>query len=326
MRLALLTALLAPLVTVAETPSVTVEPGTTITKTYRNLLELELVGIGIEVDGEEQEVPADGIPEVSILDDENIVFVDEYVSVDGGRATTLVRTYESLANDSSQTVTVPGGEETEEASEGASELEGRSVRFVWDEDAEEYDATFGDDEDGDVGLLEDLHGDADFLFLFPADEDVEVGDTWTLEGSVFSRISSPSGDLNIDDDDDDKEEGDHFSEQFEENLTGEIEATFVSLEDGVATISLEGSVSTDVEMEVDTPEGAPEGIEISQTFSFSFDLEGELLWDMERGSAASMTLGGDVELNIAMSQAFQGQEILQTQFFEGTFEASAEFE
>ncbi|MEM9378759.1 MAG: hypothetical protein AAGB93_02340 [Planctomycetota bacterium] len=324
MRLVLFSALLAPLVGAPETPSVTVEAGTQVTKTFTNTLRMDLVGITIEQGGEEEEVPEDGLPEVQIADDEEIVVMDEYVSVDGGRGTVILRTFDSLRNDSSQTFSLPDGTEEEQSSEGESELEGRTVRLTWDGDEEAYEAEYADDEDGDESLLEGIRGDADFLFLLP-DEDVDVGDSWTLDASVFSRISSPSGDLQIIEDGEEDSSSD-FSRDFEDGLEGEFEATLDSIdEEGVAKITLEGVVETAVDVDVDTADG-PEGLEIVQTFSFQFDLEGELLWDTERGVAASMSLTGAVELDLAATTSMGEREFVQTQAFEGTFEASAQFE
>ena len=324
MRLALLTALLAPLVGAPETPSVTIDAGSKVSKTFTNTLRMDLVGITLERGGEVQEVPEDGLPEVRIADDEEIIVLDEYVEVDGGRGTVILRTFDSLRNDSTQTFTLPDGTDEEQATEGESDLEGRTIRLKWDADEESYDAEYADGEEGDEELLEGVRGDADFLFLLP-DEDVDVGDTWTLDAEIFSRISSPSGDLKI------VEEGagddsSQFSEDFEDGLEGEFEATLESIdEDGVAKITITGEVETSVDVEVDTSDG-PEGLEIEQTFRFHFDLEGELLWDTERGVASSMTLSGAVELDLAATTSMGENEFIQTQSFEGTFEGTAEFE
>ena len=329
MRTALLIGLLAPLAAAPETLDVHVESGTKITKTFTSALLLELDDFSLEVNGEIQDDAA--APEVTIEDNEEVVFVDEYVTVDGGRALELVRTFETLEDGSSQTVVGPDGEEMVDASDGESELEGVSVRFAFDADDEEWQATFADeDEDLDEGLLDDLDHDADYAYLLPpADEvsEIEAGDSWELEAIVFDRISSPSGDLKINSEDADEETNDEFSEQFRDNITGSIEATFDRIEDGRAYISLEGEVETEIAMDQELPEGAPEDAEVSQELQFAFECEGELVWDLERGVAVSLEFGGSAALTIVNDQHV-GEEfsVLITQEFAGTFESAASFE
>lgn len=324
MRTALALALLAPAAPLADTPAVGVESGTKITKTYENVLELELQSISIEFGDQEQEVPEEGLPEVTIRDDEQITFTDEYLAVEGGRATKVARTFDELSDSSSQTVSLPDGEGGEDSREGESELTGTTVVFTWDEDEEEYSAEFGEDEEADEDLLEDLEGDADFVFMLPGEE-VEVGDSWELEASAFTMISSPSGDLKIDSEEDDDDDGE-FGEQFEDNLSGDFEVTLEEIEDGVAKMTFEGVVETEIEMEREAPEEAPDGLEFSQTYEFSFDVSGTLLWDMERGIATSMELEADVEMNTANVQSNGDMTLRQIQYFEGEYTATATFE
>ncbi len=329
MRTALLLGLLAPLAAAPETLDVHVESGTKITKTFTSALLLELDDFSLEVNGEAQDEAA--APEVTIEDNEEIVLVDEYVTVDDGRALELVRTFETLEDSSSQTVVGPDGEETVDASEGESELEGVSVRFAYDADEEEWAASFADeDEDLDEALLEDLDHDADYAYLLPpADEaeELEAGDSWELDAIVFDRISSPSGDLKIDSDDADEETNSEFQEQFRDNIDGSIEATLDRIEDGRAYISLEGEVETTIAMDQELPEGAPEDAEVSQELQFAFECEGELVWDLERGAAVSLEFGGSAALTIVNDQRV-GEEfsVLITQEFAGTFESTATFE
>lgn len=324
MRFALALALLAPASPIDDGPKVTVEEGTKVTKSFENVLELELQTITMELGDEEQEIPEESLPEFTIRDDEQIVFTDEYLAVDGGRATKISRTFDELADSSTKTVSLPDGEGGEDSQEGESELMGTTVVFSWDEDEEAYSAAFGEDEDADEDLLEDLEGDADYVFMLPG-EAVEVGDSWELDASAFTLISSPSGDLKIDSEDED-DSGEEFSEQFEDNLSGDIEVTLESVEDGVATLTFEGVVDTEIRLERELPDEAPEDLELEQGFEFSFDLSGTLLWDVETGIASSFELEADVEMNTSTSQTMGDQSIRQVQYFEGTYTATATFE
>jgi len=325
MHQALSVALLAPALLLSDTPQVTVDAGTKVTKTYENALKMELQSISIEFGDQEQEVPEDQLPEVTIEDNEVIVFTDEYLAVEDGRATRIARTFDSLEDSSSQTVSMPGGEGGEDVTEGESELTGTTVVFTWDEDDESYTAAFGEDEEADEDLLEDLEGDADFLFMFPGEE-VEIGDSWEVEAEGFTLITSPSGDLKIDSEDEDGDDDDEFGEQFEDNLSGEFEVTLESIEDGVAKVVFEGVIDTEIELERETPEEAPEGLELQQAFEFSFDVSGTLLWNMEAGIAISMEMEADVEMNTSNIQTMGEQSIKQVQYFEGEYTSTATFE
>ena len=324
MRHAFALALLAPSLLFSDTPSVAVDAGTKVTKTYENVLKVELQSISIQFGDEEQEVPDEQLPEIVIEDNELIVFTDEYLVVDGGRGTKIARSFDTLEDSSTQAVSMPDGEGGEDVTEGESELAGATVVFSWDGDEDNYTAAFGEDEDGDEDLLEGLVGDADFLFMFPGEE-VEVGDSWEVGAEVFTLMTSPSGDLKIDSEDQ-SEKDDEFGEQFEDNLSGDLEVTLVSIEDDVAKVTFEGVVDTEIALERETPEGAPEGLELEQGFEFSFDVSGTLLWNMESGIAISMEMEADVEMNNSNTQTMGEQSIKQVQYFEGEYTATATFE
>ncbi|QDV06878.1 hypothetical protein Poly30_23950 [Planctomycetes bacterium Poly30] len=322
MRLALVTGLFLPLLSAPDFTGVTVEEGTKVTKSFESSLRLELVDMSFTIDGEEQPLPAGSAPTMILRDEEEVVFVDEYVKVGDGRALELVRTYETLGDISTQSITPPDSdEETEETEIGESVFEGQSVRFVWDEDDETYVATYVDEEDADEDLLDDLEGEADFLCLL-SDEPMEQGSRWDIDVSAFQRISSPSGDLHIDDPAANEEGDDAFSEAFDENLTGEMSGTVESIEDGKATILIEGEVST--EFELDLSEDGLEGP--TQGFELTFEIEGTLIWDLEAGHAVEFQWGGDVEMTVTLSGELEIGELAQIQLFEGTLECSATFE
>ena len=324
MRLAHLSCFVLPIVLpfapAAELTGVTAEPGLEVTKTFQNILNLELVEIGMTIDGEEQELPDDALPEFTISDEEEVIFVDEYVAVADGQATELLRSFTTLMDNSSTSIVAPTGETMDESEEGESELEGETVRFVWDEDAEEFDVSFQEDEDQDESLLEDLRADADFLYLL-SDEEMEAGSSWAVDVLAFDLISSPSGDLNIDAPDSNEEEDELFATNFREGLTGSLEGTFESLEDDVAKIVFDGEITTSFEIEDESEEAA--GV---QTFEFTFGVSGTLLWDMEKGVASEFQFGGDVEMLIVNAGTFGEAEVEQIQRFEGEFESTAKFE
>ncbi len=311
--------LVLPLVVQPDFTGVTAEAGTKVTKTFLNNLSLDLVEVGVTVNGEEQELPDEAKPEVTLSDEEEITFVDEYVSVADGKATEILRTFTTLVDNSTQSVVPPGGEAMEEIEEGESDLQGETVRFVWDEDVEEFEISFSEDDGQDDSLLDDLDADADFGFLL-SDEEMEVGSSWEIDVVAFDRISSPSGDLKINAPDGDDETDEVFSEAFRDGLDGTFEGTYESLEDGVATIVFEGEVTTTFEIEGEEEAAG------TQSFEFTFVISGTLLWNMEAGVASEFQFGGDVEMLITSEQTFGEAEVVQTQLFEGEFESSATFE
>lgn len=317
MRPLLLTALLFPLpVHGGDFVGVSVEAGTSVTKTFSNRLSLELVDVAIRLDGEDQELPAGSKPTVRILDEEEVVFVDRYVAVADGRGTEIVRTFETLEDTSSQTIVPPGGEEVVMEEVGESGLLGASVKFTWDDDG--YGAEFaGDEEDED--LLEGLEGDGDYLYLL-SDEPMELGSSWELEPLILDRLSSPSGDLKIHGEDADLAATAAFASGFRDNLDGEVSARVEAMDGETCTIALRGVVTTVFEVSATDDEDA------MQTMDFEFEVAGKLIWDLERGVAKELQVEGDVTMEVSVVREFGEAELEQVQTFEGTFESSATFE
>lgn len=319
MRLALYSCLALPLLVAPEFTGVSAEAGTKVTKTFVNVLNMELVDVEVTVNGEEQELPDEAKPEVTLTDEEEVIFEDEYVKVADGQAAELLRTFTTLVDNSIQSVVGPDGETMEQVEEGESDLAGETVRFKWDEDAEAYDASFAEDDGQEASLLDGLEADADFLYLL-SDEAMEVGSSWEVDPIAFDRISSPSGDLKIIAPESDEDLDETFSESFRDGLDGTFEGTYESLEDGIATIVFEGEITTSFDVE-----GGEEAMG-SQTFDFTFEISGKLLWDMEAGVASEFQFGGEVEMQITAEQTFGEAEVVQSQFFEGEFESTAKFE
>jgi hypothetical protein len=306
-----------------------VEEGTSLTKTYTQTLIAELTEASIIFNDEEQEI--EEMPEFSIESTETIVFTDTYDSVEDGRATTLTRTFDELAR---SRVSSAGGEEVE--SEETSELEQTTIIFKWDEDEEEYIARFSeDDEDGDEDLLEGLYGDADLLGFLPEGE-VEVDDTWEVELKDYRRLFSPSGEL-IFLDEDGETSVDELDEQLDENREGEIECTFMGVEevDDVRmavidfTIELESEAEVSEELPTEDPEMGP--VMTTQRISTSAEYEGTIYFDLAAGHVASVTIVGESEITLQDNAEFElpnGMSIAQerARVFEAEVEGEVTFE
>jgi len=315
LSIAVLTASVAP----ADSLTFHVEPKSKLTKTFENTVKLASESMSITVDGQDAHGGVDS-PKIEISDHEKIVVTDEYASVADGRATKLVRKFDDLAGESTETTAMPEGsgmEDREEKSTKTSPLEGKTVVFTWKDDA--YKAAWAEDEKGDDDLLEKLEGDMDLLDFLPAKE-VSDGDTWDLEAKVFNKISSPGGKLQLrDQEKDEGEEMTKIQEQIEENIEGEGKATYRGTRDvdgaKVGVIEIAAELQSHGSFEAD---GRENGVEYKITYT------GQLLWDLKAGHLHSLELEGTVGfvMDMKSSMDFNGEshELNQRVEFAGEFE------
>lgn len=335
-RTALLFGALLP-VTLAFQPrgtslAFTPEEGLSLTKTFEQQYVMTLDDVAVSIMGEQLEL--DGVPENVIESGETIVFVDDYEGVADGRATRLVRTFETLER--TRRDTSPEGEnETGESSE----LESLAVVFTWSDDHEEYGAAFADEEsDADEDLLEGLWYDADLTGFLP-DGEVEEGDSWEIDYEVWRQLNEPSGDLTFLDEDGEST-FDEVDELLRENIEADIEVTFEGVREAdgerVAVLTIEVETETEATVEEDLTEAFREdGAEIdsatqSRTISIVNESEGELLWLIEEGRFLSYEGTGSAEIEMTMTLMIEGdgepfvQE--QTLVFLGELEVLVSFE
>ncbi|MCB9915165.1 MAG: hypothetical protein H6828_08455 [Planctomycetes bacterium] len=303
-----------------------VTEGTTLTTSSERVLTLELQEgeLTMNFDGQEHGGEAPDV-ELTLVEKEELVFRDEYAKLSEGRAGSITRHFETLATTSQQSLTDPEGEEHEEETPGTSELEGTTVVFTLDEDDGSYGVAYAEDvEDGDEALLADLDAVADFSWYLPA-EAVEVDDTWPIDLDAFRHTGGLSGDLHIVREGDEEDPDDDFGEQFDDHLDGELEGRLVEVveEDGrrIAVIAIQADLTTEIEQTEDLEIEDGEG-ELTRTFEFSFELTGELRWDVDGGHCAALTLSGDVGMELTEDSEIHGSghtiEITQKQDFEGT--------
>src|SRR5262249_29772967 len=141
-----------------------------------------------------------GQGKITIEDEQHVVVTDHYVSLSGGRPTKLERSFDELSGKSRSKFEFEGmgGEEggpEEDANDESSSLQGKSVTFAWDKDAEKYDLAFAEGK-GDEDLLKDLEEDMDLRGILPT-KSVSQGDSWDLDAKLFQHVLSPGGDLKI---------------------------------------------------------------------------------------------------------------------------------
>jgi hypothetical protein len=301
----------------ADAPRLAVEQGTVLRKVFVTTWDMDLESLSVTFDGEEVQTG----DEISIEQDERqrIEIVDSYRAVKGERVTELVRRFESLESESKTDTTSPEGNELTEQSK-TSGLEGLEVLFRWDAEQAAYVAEFvGDGGDGE--LLEDLQQDVDLAGFLP-DGDVEVDASWTIQVDEVRKLLSPGGDLAfVDEDDEDDDEDGDLEQQFEDNLSGEMTATYRGLRDvdgqQVASIELAGEFETEAERD-DGGDG------VTGTATLSMELAGELLWDMEGGYFHSIHLSGPCAVEFGSKMGGGQHEFEQIMTFSGTFELAGE--
>jgi hypothetical protein len=304
------------------------EKGAAVEKTYEMGLTLDLDELAISVGGEE--VPAEelGAPEMSMVQASKLVFLDTYPEGAEGPPKLLHRKFVSLANEERQTMGGDGESESETKTE-KSDLEGRTVAFVWDADAAEYTARY-EGEGADEALLADLIEDCDLRGLLPAG-DVAEGESWELDPEVFDLLTGPGGDVGLVDPNDEEEDDSDLDEQFRDNTEGELKATFKELRevDGirVAVLVIEGSAKTHASKKGSEGEGhaGTNGYELEFA-----DVEGEVLWNAKAGRAHSYQLTAKVQAKITEDATleFDGQsiEMSQRMTLVGEMRASGKFE
>ena len=122
------------------------DKGARVEKRFVQRLESSMTEQSHSANGEELS-DAESVEVENVVTDER-VFVDEYVELASGRPKVLVREFEKLHG--SVTADMRGeGWEHEEEGESESVLEGRKVRFAWNEEQEEYVRRFlGEGEEG----------------------------------------------------------------------------------------------------------------------------------------------------------------------------------
>jgi hypothetical protein len=293
-------------------------------RTLENAYTMQLDSMTLTMDGEELPPDALGELDIQIEHSETYVVTDTYEAVEGGKPRRLRRSFDELGGRESSRFSSEEGEKGD-ASEYASELEGKAVVFTWDEETGRFDAAFAADHVGAADLLADLDEDMDLRRLLP-ERPVAEGESWSIDPRAFSAVLDPGGDLGLEieggleegPDDSDKEA------QLRANLAGSITATYrgTRADDGVhqALIALACEISTYAEQPLEGDE-VPEGTNGTDRIEIRFDLEGELCWDLAHGHASSFELSGANEYTDRQTFAedFEGQrfEHSQTMAFSG---------
>lgn len=315
------------------------EEGTVLKRSFDAQASHELTELTRSVNGQDVEYPGE-LPELSSRFTEHIVVTDRLVGVEDGRPTELERTFDELAQENTDT----SGDEEAKVELG-SDLEGRTVRFHWDEDDGSYtveSADDGDELDGSVARW--LAEDMDLRLVLP-DREVEVGDEWDLDARLYLAFMWPSGLLGFhvegeETDDDERELSGQTIDNLEGSGTARLEE--VREEDGVrvAVLHVELEITTGSERVLPAvdPDEVEEGEfprpEITVEVRIERKLEGTLLWDLEHGHALSAELECESSRlhteKWTVTGELEGEEVSadveQSRRFEGTIRYSARIE
>ncbi len=304
--------------TLEEAPALEWTAGSALTRTLAFNLELVLEDASVIVDGEEMDAP---LLDVVQTIEGSETLIDTPIEVEDGRAVLLSRTFESTG----LSVAVEAEGEPDETDQ-ETDLDGRTVLFRYDADDEEYSVEYSeDDADGDEDALEELVFDIDLRQLLPED-DVEEGDTWSIDPELLSYLTDPGGGLSYEDDEEEEDQGREAAmEEMYDNVDGDFEMTYIGeIEEDDRTLFVVGLAvdvegSTSWEEEIDTSD-APFEIEGMKetTVTMAFELEGELAWDTSTGHLIRLDIEGEVtivedEVRTFESEQFSGvqQKILE---------------
>jgi hypothetical protein len=159
--------------------------GAELKKALKVTVEMKPEKVDFTVNGES--MPSDnfgGLGDTTIKVKLGVDVTDKYAQVKDGRATDLLRTFDSLQ------LSYEAGEEKGDAPK-FDQLEGKTVRFKWNGDSETYEKSFHESK-GDDSLLEQLTEDMDFRALLPSKK-VSEGDTWELAGDKIQSLFLPGG-------------------------------------------------------------------------------------------------------------------------------------
>jgi hypothetical protein len=301
----------------------TARVGESVVHRFRQTLELRLVEYEswVVADGKASE-PQKGPPVELVRDqEEEVVFRDEVLEVEDGRATHLRRHFERIESLLVQTVRRAGAAAQSSREVGESPLADRSVLFRFDPELARYAADFAEeasdagerDRAGEARLLAPLEARADLSWFLPPGP-VEPGARWSIEPKTFVLLSSPSGELSLRIDG--REEPRELGRLFHEHLEGSIEARFDGLrssEQGeAAVIHVSAALDTEFELGAEPDARAP-----GDRYRFHFVLEGDLEWDQATGRARGIELAGPATLWLETRRRLEDFDLLTRQRLDG---------
>lgn len=281
-----------------------------VSRDYSIAFDVELGDVTVIADGQDMSemVPGDfeGSGELKMQTQ------DHFVRSGGGRALELIRTFASFDG------TFEAAGESQEMDD-ANELEGKTVRFLWNEEAGDYDVAYHESE-GEESALEGIGADMDLSVLLP-DKAVEVGDVWTVEAAKLGSVLLFGHEFKGPDDD---EVSQVLANELEPQLLKVLEGFKIACEYkgereeagakvGVIGVDMVGEGELDLEPVIRAVMDSQEmPVEVDLSFDaaslgISFSGKGELLWNVERGLLHAFDLGSDIELAVDLDMGVDAE-------------------
>jgi hypothetical protein len=317
--LPLLSALFLAFVPAADELRYDPKPGSESSKKLDVSLELSFDEVSVEMNG--QPLPPEALgqmQDLSIALEFGVGVTEKFAGVKDGRATDFTRTFDSIHGKA---------EAGEDSNEGSfADMEGKTVRFLWDADKSEYKKSWhectGKDE-----ILNTLSPDMDVSALLPSKK-VTKGDKWEVSGAKVLSLLMPGlqpGTVDLDKAGLGASESkamqimiDELGPQLEEGLKhlkvaceyeGSHDADGVNVAD--VKVHLEGDLKIDIGPVIEriAAEENHGGPEPSVQGSVTLDIKGDgsMLWDAATHMLHSYTLDADLKLALkADASADQG--------------------
>lgn len=276
-------------------------------------------------------VPEQFLPEL-LFESElemNCVVRDRYEAPSAGETPVFTREYDQLFGLGNWSFEMPPQSAEGGNWEHRSDLEGKSVKFEWDEGSGLYSRTIQSQREQPEELQK--LSVAMNLEEFLPEEAVALGDTWVIDGAVVSALLRPGGELGLHLDADDDEAPFQLVEASGE-LTVRLSKVAKLKGVQVAVLLIEGSYVLE-EKRPTTLERVPVADGTATEFATTnLELEGELIWDLEAGLplllelessldevvetirdpgqggsdySSEMTFGGEVEIRVEFSVVSQ---------------------
>ena len=294
------------------------KPGTESAKKLDVSLELNVDDVSVEMNGQPLPPEAMGdMQDLAITLELAVAVTETFAGVKDGRATDLLRTFDTIHGKAE------AGEESSEDS--FSEIEGKTVRFLWDAEKNEYKKSWhectGKDE-----LLNALSPDMDVSALLPGKK-VAKGDKWEVGGSHVISLLLPGvqpGSMDLDKAGLGAEESkavqimiDELGPQLEEGLKklkvsceydGSHDSDGATMAD--VKLHLEGELKVDIgplfeRISAEESGSAEASVDAEVTLNIKGD--GMLVWNAKTNMLSSYTLDADLQLQLkADASADQG--------------------
>lgn len=290
--------------------------GSEVVKTLKWDMEANVKDVTLTMNGEPvpgADAGMNQLTENSILFNMLVGVTEQNVESKDGKPIDLLRTFDSLK------MGFEMGENSKDFDE-FKELEGKTVRFKWNEKDGAYDKSFHESE-GDTDKIQQLTEDMDLRLLLPSKK-VAKGDTWEVPAQELMGLLMPGGTPGSGGAGKEAEMGEKLREKVMEQLEqffkeSKVACTYQGARDeggvqvGEIAFHFEGKAKLDLGdmiqeiIESQAPAGVPE-MTIKATIEGELKGEGSCLWNIAAGRVQNHTMHSDMsfqmDMNVNMKQ------------------------